>query len=125
MDGRITNISALLKELNLNLSRPECGVLATLMADAETPYLTHREIDRLADLRQPEVSKAVRALKNRGFLTTEISVDEVQKGHPLQLVYLNGTPEEVLKRIEHEALRIAGNQRLAIERIKKAVGETG
>lgn len=60
----------------------------------EKEGLTAREIERTADLRQPEVSRSVNALKKKGWIKAS-SIRKDGKGRPYDRLYLAKPIEEI------------------------------
>lgn len=87
---------------DLNMKRTVAAMLAALI-EKKVP-LTTREIERIADLRQPEVSLAMKELSGKGWITI-LPVDaEIKCGRPAVNVRLSKPIEEIIIEIEKDAI---------------------
>jgi predicted transcriptional regulator len=82
--------------MNIGLKRNVAKVLVYL---ANTSEATSRDIERGTDLRQPEVSIAMRTLKDNEWIETRESKAE-SKGRPVKIYRLSRPIEEIMDIIE-------------------------
>ena len=85
------------------------NVARVLVFLAKIPEATSREIERGADLRQPEVSIATWYLMERGWIRSRES-KAVSKGRPVKIYELAKPITEILDSIEKEKEKEANNQ---------------
>jgi len=64
--------------------------------------ITAREIERIADLRQPEVSNSTNALKKRGWIKASLTPKD-GKGRPYDRFYLAKPKEAIISDIQERA----------------------
>ena len=83
-------------------------------------YATSREIEIGADLRQPEVSIAMKELKSLGWVS-EKEVKKKGKGRPLKGYSVNVNFNQIISWLEHERTRVCEERRTDIERLKDLV----
>jgi predicted transcriptional regulator len=91
------------------------NVAKVLVFLASTPEATSRAIERGADLRQPEISMAIKYLMGQGWIKSHESPSE-NKGRPMKVYELAISIAEIVKCIEKEK-KIETNNQLA--RVKK------
>jgi predicted transcriptional regulator len=84
--------------IGIGISRIVAKVLVFL---ANTPEATSRDIERGADLRQPEVSIAMQYLKEQGWITSRLVRTE-SIGRPQNVVSLSRPIAEIIDRIQTE-----------------------
>ena len=86
------------KELNASNALKRLGIPKIenriLLCLFEKEGVTAREIERIADLRQPEVSNSTNALKKKGWIKAT-SIRKEGKGRPYDRFYL-AKPKEVI-----------------------------
>jgi predicted transcriptional regulator len=85
------------------------NVARVLVFLAKIPEATSREIERGADLRQPEVSIATWYLMERGWIRSRENKPE-SKGRPVKIYKLTKPITEILDSIEKEKEKDAINQ---------------
>ena len=98
--------------IEIGIKRNVAQVLVFL---ANIPETSSREIERGTDLRQPEVSIAMRYLMEQGWISSRDSKAE-SKGRPLKIYKLAHPLTGILDSIEKNREKEANNQ---IARIKK------
>lgn len=76
-------------------------VAKVLVFLANTPEATSRDIERGADLRQPEVSIAMQYLKERDWITSRLAKNE-SIGRPLNIISLSKPISEIIDHIRAE-----------------------
>ena len=91
------------------------NVAKVLVFLASTPEATSRAIERGADMRQPEISMAIKYLMGQGWIKSHESPSE-NKGRPMKVYELAISIAEIVKCIEKEK-KIETNNQLA--RVKK------
>ncbi len=84
--------------IGIGVPRTVAKVLVFL---ANTPETTSRDIERGADLRQPEVSIAMQYLKEQGWITSRLVRTE-SIGRPQNVVSLSRPIAEIIYRIQTE-----------------------
>ena len=81
---------------------------------------TSREIERGTDLRQPEVSMALKYLANQGWVKS-LEKQSIKKGRPLQKYALAIPVKEIMARIEMQKKNEAHNQLALIKKMRSYV----
>ena len=76
-----------------------------------------RDIEIATDLRQPEVSIAMRTLRDMGWLS-EHDVKSPGKGRPMKIYALRATIDEIIEHYETEKTQESGRTIEAIQRLK-------
>lgn len=104
--------SNLLTELGLKRN-----VAKVLIYLAMTQEATSREIERSSDLRQPEVSIAMRTLKDNEWINSRESKAE-SKGRPVKIYCLAKPISEIMDMIEKNKREEVENQLKVIEKIR-------
>jgi len=84
---------------------------------ANTTEVTSRAIERGADLRQPEVSLALKYLKGRGWINTRES-SPAHKGRPTKIYALAMPISEILDSIEKEKKETVKKQLSLVKKMK-------
>lgn len=84
--------------IGIGIPRTVSKVLVFL---ANTPEATSRDIERGADLRQPEVSIALQYLKERDWIVTRLEKTETI-GRPQNVVHLSRPIDEIADAIRAE-----------------------
>ena len=77
-----------------------------------------RDIEIATDLRQPEVSIAMRTLRSMGWIS-EHDVKSPGKGRPLKIYALRATIDEIIKHYEAEKTQESAQTIQAIQRLKE------
>ena len=103
----------LLRKLDMN--RPVALTIATLASGDE---ITSREIEATSDLRQPEVSIAMRFLRNNNWVEIREEKKNEGKGRPVKLYRLITPLEEIIGSIEEKVLHESRSVLENIERLK-------
>lgn len=108
MDINVKNTMLSEKELNaanaferLGIPKIENRILLCLF---EKEGVTAREIERIADLRQPEVSNSTNALKKKGWIK-KTSIRKEGKGRPYDRFYLAKPKEAIIEDIQGMAYK--------------------
>lgn len=102
--------------VGLGLKRNVARILVFL---ARSPEATSRELERGTDLRQPEVSLAIRQLRERDWIESWESKAE-RKGRPVKIYRLSRPFPEILNQIEKEKEKAARAQRDLIMSLRTA-----
>ena len=84
---------------------------------ANTPEATSRAIERGTDLRQPEVSIAMRYLIDQDWITSRESKAE-SKGRPVKIYELAKPIHEIMDSIEKEKKKEANNQLALVQKLR-------
>jgi predicted transcriptional regulator len=102
---------------SLNVPRNVATMITYL---ANTDEVTSREIEMGTDLRQPEVSIAMRTLRQNSWVE-EHDVKLDGKGRPMK-VYKLGVPiEKIIKHYEEEKNNEASQNMKSIQRLKEMI----
>jgi predicted transcriptional regulator len=102
--------------ISLDIIRPVARTLSYLLHVNET---TSIELERGTGLRQPEISIAMRELKQRGWIS-EREDKKPGKGRPYKIYSLKVGFDEIIARIEKQQRKAADETRLRIERLRKS-----
>ncbi|QSZ66624.1 ArsR family transcriptional regulator [Methanofollis aquaemaris] len=100
--------------IDIGIKRNVSKVLVYL---ANTDEATSREIERGTDLRQPEVSIAMRYLKEKKWINTRESKAE-SKGRPVKIYTLSKPINEIIDVIEKNKRKEVDNQLALIEKAR-------
>lgn len=104
---------------SVGLKNNEARVLVVLFKGFD---LTSREIERLVDLRQPEVSIAINQLIGRRWVQISSLISE-KKGRPVKVYSLIVSIDSILDQIESQIEGDYRNQMEIIERVRSMVKE--
>ena len=99
----------------IGLKRNVAKVLVYL---ASSPEATSRDIERGTDLRQPEVSIAMRTLKESGWIQSRESKAE-SKGRPVKIYSLSKQINEIMDTIEENKRKEVENQLRLIREVRE------
>ena len=100
----------------LNISRPVAKTLACL---ADGRELTSHSIEMSSGLRQPEVSIAMRYLKNNNWVEIREEKRDNGKGRPVKFYKLIVSMEQIIEKIEESVLEERKMILKNIEELKK------
>ena len=100
---------------SLNVPRNVAGLITYL---ANTNDATSRQIEMGTDLRQPEVSIAMRTLRQNNWVN-ERDVKAEGKGRPMKVYKLRVTIQEIIQHYEEEKNSEAAETMQAIKRLKE------
>jgi predicted transcriptional regulator len=100
---------------NLGVNRNVANLI-TYLKDVEEA--SSRDIERVTGLRQPEVSIAMRTLRERGWVT-EHEVRQEGKGRPMKIYALGATIDEIINYYEDEKTQESTQTLVAIQRLKE------
>jgi predicted transcriptional regulator len=106
---------------SLGVPRKVSNMLAYL---ANVDEATSREIERGSDLRQPEVSIALRTLRKNKWVEERIARSD-GTGRPMKVYRLSTPIEEVLKHYEEEKMGEATKAMQSIQKLKSLLSEVG
>jgi predicted transcriptional regulator len=98
----------------IGIKKKIAKVLAFL---ANTPEATSREIERETDLRQPDVSLAMKYLMKQGWITSRENKKD-SKGHPIKIYELAKPINEIMDRIEKESKDKANDQLKLVKKLR-------
>ena len=102
-----------LQSLGVNRS---VAMLITYLKDVKE--VSSRDIEMATGLRQPEVSIAMRTLRERGWVS-EHDIKSNGKGRPLKIYILRSTVDEIIKYYEEEKNKETTRTKQAISRLKE------
>lgn len=94
------------------------ATLITFLANVNEA--SSREIEMGSDLRQPEVSIAMRTLRDNGWID-EREVKREGKGRPMKVYSLKATIDEIIKYFEEEKLHESAQAMESIQRLKELI----
>lgn len=100
--------------LEIGICKNSSKVLALLIRELD---FSSRDMERICDLRQPEVSIALKDLITRGWVKIVRHVIE-NKGRPVSIYRLNKTLDEILDDIKGMIIGDSGRKIIDIERIR-------
>jgi predicted transcriptional regulator len=100
---------------NLGVNR-NVASLITYLKDVKE--VSSKEIEIATDLRQPEVSIAMRTLRERGWLA-ERELKKEGKGRPMKIYALQPTIEDIINYYEAEKTQESAQTMEAIQRLKE------
>ena len=100
---------------SLNVPRNVAGLITYL---ANTNEATSREIETGTNLRQPEVSIAMRTLRQNNWIE-ERDLKAEGKGRPMKIYKLNVPIEKIIQHYEEEKTSEATRTMQAIQRLKE------
>ncbi len=93
------------------------NVATVLVFLTGTPVATSRVIERGTDLRQPEVSLAMKYLMNHGWITSRLN-SSANKGRPTKVYELAKPITEIMDFIEKEKKEEANNQLAQLKKLR-------
>jgi predicted transcriptional regulator len=93
------------------------NIAKALVFLANTRETTSHAIERGTDMRQPEVSLAMRYLSEQGWITTRDSESE-SKGRPVKIYTLAKSIQEIMDRIEKEKVHEVENQIALVKKLR-------
>ena len=105
---------------NVGLKSNEARVLVVLFKGYD---LTSREIERIVDLRQPEVSIAINMLIGRKWAQVSSLITE-KKGRPVKVYSLSISIDGILDQLEEQIEGDYRSQLEIIERVRSMVKES-
>jgi len=97
------------------------NIAKVLVFLANTPETTSRAIERGVDMRQPEVSIAMKSLIDRGWIRSRESSAE-SKGRPMKIYELAKSINEIIESIENEKKTEAKNQLALVKKLRAYLG---
>ena len=103
--------------IDIGLKRNVAKVLVYL---ANTPEATSRDIERGTDLRQPEVSIAMRSLKEYEWIQSRESKAE-SKGRPVKIYSLSRPIEDIMDVIEKNKQKEVDSQLALIRQVREYI----
>jgi len=104
---------------SLGVPRKVSNMLAYLASGVEA---TSRDIERGSDLRQPEVSIALRTLRKHKWIDEKISRSD-GTGRPMKVYRLRTPIEDILEYYEQEKLAEANRAMQSIQKLKELLTE--
>lgn len=109
MNPKINNIHDAEALMKIGFKRPVAKVLASLSKGNEK---TSQEMEKETELRQPEVSNALKELNKRGFISWRQSKNNSGKGRPNKYFKLSIPIQEI---ISEKAAEIETEMKTALE----------
>jgi predicted transcriptional regulator len=103
---------------NLGVDRSEACLITYFMNVKEG---TSKDIEMATGMRQPEVSVAMRALRERGWVT-ERDLKSDRKGRPLKIYALRSTVDMILEYHESQKNQESARTKEAIQRLRELSG---
>lgn len=94
------------------------ATLITFLANVDEA--SSREIEMGSDLRQPEVSIAMRTLRENNWIE-EKEIKREGKGRPMKVYSLKAGIDEVIKHFEEEKLHESAQAMESIQRLKELI----
>jgi predicted transcriptional regulator len=96
------------------------NVAKVLVFLANTPEATSRAIERGTDMRQPEVSIAMKYLMNQDWIKS-CEIPSENKGRPSKVYELAKSITEIMKCIENEKKIEANNQLALVKKLREYI----
>ena len=94
------------------------ATLITFLANVEEA--SSREIEMGSDLRQPEVSIAMRTLRDNNWIE-EKEIKREGKGRPMKVYSLRAKIDEIIRHFEEEKLHESAQAMESIQRLKQLI----
>lgn len=94
------------------------ATLITFLANVEEA--SSREIEMGSDLRQPEVSIAMRTLRENNWIE-EKEIKREGKGRPMKVYALRASIDDIIKHYEEEKLHESAQAMESIQRLKQLI----
>jgi len=94
------------------------ATLITFLANVDEA--SSREIEMGSDLRQPEVSIAMRNLRENNWIE-EREIKREGKGRPMKVYSLRATIDEIIKHYEQQKLNESAQAMESIQRLKELI----
>jgi predicted transcriptional regulator len=94
------------------------ATLITFLANVEEA--SSREIEMGSDLRQPEVSIAMRTLRDNNWIE-EKEIKREGKGRPMKVYSLRASIDAIIKHFEEEKLHESAQAMESIQRLKQLI----
>ena len=106
---------------DIGLKKNTARVLVLLIRDID---LTSREMERVCDLRQPEVSIALTDLTKRKWIDVVRQIME-NKGRPIKIYHMTKPLDDILEELKGIIVGDYGRKILEIERVREMVKQQG
>jgi predicted transcriptional regulator len=94
------------------------NIAKVLVFLAKTPEATSRAIERGTDMRQPEISMAMKYLMDQGWVRSRESSGE-RKGRPIKIYELAKPFNEIMDCIENEKKNEANNNLALVQKLRQ------
>ena len=94
------------------------STLITFLANVDEA--SSREIEMGSDLRQPEVSIAMRTLRDNSWIE-EKEIKREGKGRPMKVYSLRANIDEIIKHFEEEKMHESAQAMESIQRLKQLI----
>ncbi|HOK57657.1 ArsR family transcriptional regulator [Methanothrix sp.] len=118
-DSRDMQVVEILR--SLGVPRKVSNMLAYL---ANVEEATSRDIERGSDLRQPEVSIALRTLRKHNWIEESVRRND-GTGRPVKVYRLRASIDEILKYYEEEKLKEANRAMERIQKLRALLSQSG
>jgi len=96
------------------------NIATVLVFLANTPEATSREIERGTDMRQPEVSGAMKYLMDLGWIRSRESTGE-SKGRPIKIYKLAKPFDEIMDCIEKDKKTEINNKLALVQKVREHI----
>jgi len=100
---------------SIGLKRNSALVLTLMIKDVD---FTSREIERMIDLRQPEVSIAITDLMKRGWVHTVLQITQ-NKGRPIKVYHVSRSLDEILDELKESVIETYEQKCEEIEQVRR------
>ncbi|OQA53381.1 MAG: hypothetical protein BWY45_03044 [Euryarchaeota archaeon ADurb.Bin294] len=100
---------------SIGLKRNSALVLTLMIKDVD---FTSREIERMIDLRQPEVSIAITDLMKRGWVHTVLQITQ-NKGRPIKVYHVSRSLDEILDELKESIIETYEQKCEEIEQVRR------
>lgn len=97
------------------------NIAKVLVFPAKTPETSSRALEQGTDMRQPEVSIAMKYLENQGWVRSRESSGE-RKGRPMKIFTLAKPIHEIMDCIENEREVEVHNQLAIVKKLREHLG---
>ncbi|NLL10301.1 MAG: hypothetical protein GX268_05320 [Methanomicrobiales archaeon] len=102
---------------SIGLKRNSALVLTLMIKDVD---FTSRDIERMIDLRQPEVSIAITDLMKRGWVHIVLQITQ-NKGRPIKVYHVSRSLDEILDELKESVIKIYEQKCDEIEEVRRLV----
>jgi predicted transcriptional regulator len=100
---------------SIGLKRNSALVLTLMIKDVD---FTSRDIERMIDLRQPEVSIAITDLMKRGWVHTVLQITQ-NKGRPIKVYHVSRSLDEILDELKESIIETYEQKCEEIEQVRR------
>jgi predicted transcriptional regulator len=100
---------------SIGLKRNSALVLTLMIKDVD---FTSRDIERMIDLRQPEVSIAITDLMKRGWVHIVLQITQ-NKGRPIKVYHVSRSLDEILDELKESIIETYEQKCEEIEQVRR------